>query len=78
MFEAIRLRSCFILGYQCFATETRSLTSLVGETEKGAIQVSISLHAIGSVFGFLLAYLLDRLDLFPFVSQPSPSPLHFF
>lgn len=72
MFEAIRLRSCFILGYHCFATETWSLTSLVSETEKGAIQDSISLHAIGSAFGFLLAYLLDRLDLFPFASQPSP------
>lgn len=78
MFEAIRLRSRFILGYHCLAMETRSLTSLVGETEKGAIQVSISLYAIGSALRFLLAYLLGRLDLFPFVSQPYPRPLYFF
>lgn len=57
--------------------ETRSLISLEGETEKGAVQVSISLYAIGSTFGFLLVYLLGGLDLFPFASQPYPRPLYF-
>lgn len=66
-----------VLGYHCFAMETRSLISLVGATEKGAIQVSISLYAIGSTFGFLLVYLLGGLDLFLFASQPYPRPLYF-